>query len=127
MDLRRWPDPTTAIRDELQDVFGGQKEFSASDFIARIAVRLPVLDGGHYRLLVEGALDSYRVATPRATRSYFNVAITRPLAPFSARRTTSGSNLGRMPASVAHSNVPTVETGKPLPMLFLRKEPEHVS
>ena len=57
VNQRRWPDPTTAVRDELPDTFGDQKEFSANDFMVRLAERLPILDGGHYRLQIEVILD----------------------------------------------------------------------
>lgn len=57
VDLRRWPDPTAAIRDEVQGVFDTQTELTAADFIVRLGERLPVLDGGCYRLEVEAALD----------------------------------------------------------------------
>lgn len=57
VDERRWPDPTGAVRDELANVFGDQRELAAADFLARLAEQLPVLDGGHYRAEVEVILD----------------------------------------------------------------------
>jgi hypothetical protein len=57
VDHRRWPDPTAAMREELPLVFGNQREFAAADFLSRLADRLPVLDGGRYRVEVEKALD----------------------------------------------------------------------
>ncbi len=56
-DQRRWPDPTAAIREELPEIFGKQNELPAQDFITRLGERLPVLDGGRYRLEVEAALE----------------------------------------------------------------------
>ena len=97
VDLRRWPDPTTAIRDELQNVFGGQKEFSATDFIARIAVRLPVLDGGHYRLLVERTLDSsewQRPARPDLISTSLSRALWRLSQPGGPLRLESRADAG---------------------------------
>jgi hypothetical protein len=57
VDLRRWPDPTAAVRDELPVVFGDRTELPAADFVARLSEHLPVLDGGRYRLQVEAALN----------------------------------------------------------------------
>lgn len=56
-DQRLWPDPTAAIREELPEVFGKQKELPAQDFITRLGERLPVLDGGRYRLDIEAVLE----------------------------------------------------------------------
>jgi hypothetical protein len=56
-DQRRWPDPTAAIREELTYVFGKQSELPAQDFVTRLGDRLPVLDGGRYRLEIEAALE----------------------------------------------------------------------
>ena len=55
---RRWPDPTAAVRDELPEVFGKKNELPAAEFIGRLAERLPVLDGGRYRLKIEDTLDA---------------------------------------------------------------------
>jgi len=57
VDHRRWPDPTEAIREELPEVFGKQNELPAQDLITRLGERLPVLDGGRYRLEIEAALE----------------------------------------------------------------------
>lgn len=56
-DQRRWPDPTAAIREELPEVFNKTNELAAEDFITRLGERLPVLDGGRYRLEIEAVLD----------------------------------------------------------------------
>ena len=58
VDHRRWPDPTTAIREELGEVFDKEKELTALDFIAQLSERIPVLDGGRYRLEIENILDT---------------------------------------------------------------------
>jgi hypothetical protein len=63
-DQRRWPDPTAAIREELPEVFGGHNELPAQDFITRLGERLPVLDGGRYRLEIEAALDPAEWQSP---------------------------------------------------------------
>ena len=54
---RRWPDPSAAIREEIQEVFGKQRELAAKDFIARLSEHLPVLDGGRYRVEIENVLN----------------------------------------------------------------------
>lgn len=56
-DHRRWPDPSAAVREELPAVFGTAREFPAAEFLRRLAERLPVLDGGRYRIEIEKALD----------------------------------------------------------------------
>ncbi|EXI65334.1 MAG: hypothetical protein AW08_03253 [Candidatus Accumulibacter adjunctus] len=58
VDHRRWPDPTAAVREELPAVFGSARELPAAEFLRRLAERLPVLDGGRWRIEVESALDS---------------------------------------------------------------------
>lgn len=58
VDQRRWPDPTSAVREELSEVFGSQNVLTAPDFVTQLSERLPVLDGGRYRLEVENALDA---------------------------------------------------------------------
>ena len=57
VDHRRWPDPTAAVREELPAVFGGARELPAAEFLDRLAGRLPVLDGGRWRVEVEQSLD----------------------------------------------------------------------
>lgn len=64
VDHRRWPDPTAAVRDELGPVFGRAKELPASDFLLRLAERIPVLDGGRYRLQIEGILEPTEWQSP---------------------------------------------------------------
>jgi hypothetical protein len=49
-------DPTQALREALSDIFASNRELSAPAFVERAASVLPVLDGGAYRVLVEGAL-----------------------------------------------------------------------
>ena len=50
VDHRRWPDPTAAVREELPAVFGSARELPAVEFLRRLAERLPVLDGGRWRI-----------------------------------------------------------------------------
>ncbi|KQY07972.1 hypothetical protein ASD37_08340 [Mycobacterium sp. Root135] len=41
-----------AIRDSLREVFSGQPELTARDFVKNLGEALPVLDGGRYREFV---------------------------------------------------------------------------
>lgn len=50
-------DPTVAIRDNLDAVFGGTNQMLVSDFMAGLAQALPVIDGGLYRCEVESQLN----------------------------------------------------------------------
>ena len=68
VDQRRWPDPTAAIREELPEVFGEQNELPAQVFITRLGERLPVLDGGGYRLGIEAALEPAEWQPPNPQR-----------------------------------------------------------
>ncbi|TDT14594.1 hypothetical protein BDK89_0149 [Ilumatobacter fluminis] len=47
------PDPTPALRDSLNDVFGSSSHLEARAFVERVAAHLPVLETGSCRLLVE--------------------------------------------------------------------------
>jgi hypothetical protein len=46
------PDPTTAIRDALADVFASATELTAREFVSKVGECVPVLDGGRYREFV---------------------------------------------------------------------------
>ncbi|WP_137146493.1 protein DpdG [Mycolicibacterium sp. CR10] len=46
------PDPTAAIRDSLPEVFVGEPELTARDFMKNLGELVPVLDGGRYREFV---------------------------------------------------------------------------
>jgi hypothetical protein len=47
------PNPSFAVRTALDEVFGNVDELPQSDFFARLADTLPVIDGGRYRIAVE--------------------------------------------------------------------------
>ncbi|MFJ4543050.1 protein DpdG [Pseudomonas sp. NPDC088885] len=49
-------DPTVAVRSELKEVIRIGETVPAAEFVSRLAVRLPVLDSGVYRLEVEQVL-----------------------------------------------------------------------
>jgi hypothetical protein len=59
-------DPTQAIMDYLPEVFGDELILTQKQFIDRLAARLPVLDGGTYRLEVEAKLLEGRWEPPGA-------------------------------------------------------------
>lgn len=66
-DATTWDvDPTDAIRDELPDVFGSAKTLLVNEFLERLAVALPILDGGKYRRDVEGVLKDGLWPKPHA-------------------------------------------------------------
>jgi hypothetical protein len=46
------PDPTAAIRDSLTEVFAGERELTARNFVKNLGEAVPVLDGGRYREFV---------------------------------------------------------------------------
>jgi hypothetical protein len=47
------PDPAFGVRSVLDEVFLERRELSQDEFFARLAVALPVVDGGSYRTAVE--------------------------------------------------------------------------
>lgn len=50
-------DPTDAVRAEVSSVLKGSDPVDAGTFVKELARRLPVFDGGIYRMDVEGQLD----------------------------------------------------------------------
>ena len=76
------PDPTFAIRDSLSDLFDGQQELTARDFVDKLAYCVPVVDGGRYR---EFLVDNWERA---ATESR---GLTVPLTDALERLATEGS------------------------------------
>lgn len=73
------PDPTAAVKDVLTEVFDGETTLTAIDFVERLAVLLPVLDGGAYRVKLEGALNpaSWRRPAERRLSSSLSRALKR--------------------------------------------------
>ena len=58
-------DPTEAIKQEVLCLFKKNKAYAADDFVSGLAERLPVLDGGEYRLKVERELDPQQWRKPQ--------------------------------------------------------------
>lgn len=50
-------DPTLAVRETLPACIAAGEEMPAAEFVERLARRLPVLDGGVYRVAVESQLE----------------------------------------------------------------------
>lgn len=50
-------DPTAALLGDLAEIFGDQRELTASEFADSAASLIPVLDGGTYRTQLEDGLD----------------------------------------------------------------------
>ncbi len=61
-------DPSLAVRDVTPDIFraADTNSFVASVFVERLSATLPVLDGGRYRVAVEGMMDEQHWVRPPA-------------------------------------------------------------
>jgi hypothetical protein len=70
-------DPTDALRDALPEIFSSGRELSGPAFVERAASTLPVLDGGSYRVLVEGALKES--AWPRSRAGLVSSSLSRAI------------------------------------------------
>jgi hypothetical protein len=57
-------DPTQAIRAELSGLMKPGENLAASDFIDRLVSKLPVLDGGSYRIEMEESLRPEKWVAP---------------------------------------------------------------
>lgn len=72
-------DPTGAIEAELATIFQERSVMSASEFVAKLAQRLPVLDFGAYRKEIEAALnqDSWKQPPPQHLSMSLSLALRR--------------------------------------------------
>ena len=70
-------DPTDAIRQVLPAVFGDAESMTATEFLAGLAMLLPVLDGGIYRLKVEEAMSERAWDKPQS--GWVSSALSRAL------------------------------------------------
>jgi hypothetical protein len=59
-------DPTAAVKAELPELFGSRTELPAHDFVSGLATRLPVLDFGEYRRMVEDTLKPAKWRRPQS-------------------------------------------------------------
>ena len=63
-------DPTVALKDILPKIFDGEQVLPSLEFVNRAAQILPVLDGGAYRLQIEGIMsDSHWSKPPKGNLS----------------------------------------------------------
>ena len=59
-------DPTLALRESLDEIFGTEQALAATQFVGRIAEVIPVLDGGFYRKQIEDLLKGATWSRPPA-------------------------------------------------------------
>jgi hypothetical protein len=71
-------DPTEAIGEELERIFSGSSELSATQLQNRIAAIFPVMDGGRYRVAVEKGLNS-ATWTGSPDEGYLSTSLSRAL------------------------------------------------
>jgi hypothetical protein len=70
------PNPWIAIRDVLDEVFVDSVELAQADFSERIADILPVIDGGRYRMAIEGQIEQpWRVSSFNTFSPSFSAAL----------------------------------------------------
>ena len=63
-------DPTVALKDILPNIFDEEQILPSLEFVSRAAQILPVLDGGAYRLQIEGVMsDSHWSKPPKGNLS----------------------------------------------------------
>ena len=70
-------DPTVAIRETIPECIALGEEMPAADLIARLAMLLPVLDGGAYRSAVEARLEPQ--ALPALQGGQLSTSLSRAL------------------------------------------------
>lgn len=72
-------DPTVAVRESLDAVFGKARELVVAEFIDRLAEELPVLDRGRYRVDVESQLhpESWDSPKPQEVSTSLSRALIR--------------------------------------------------
>lgn len=97
-------DPTVAIRSELSGLMKPGENLAASDFVARLANKLPVLDGGAYRIQIEEALRSEKWTSPPV--GYLSTSLS-----FALRRLQKQGLLGLATLSDAESKYTLMRQG----------------
>ncbi len=98
------PDPTRAVRDELESIRSEATEMSLLELRDRLAERLPVLDGGSYRADVRrhvGAREDARLASPSLALALLRCERAKMLR-FEARADFGGGTLTMGTRSYSH-------------------------
>src|SRR5207237_6840505 len=70
-------DPTLAVRETLPACIAAGEEMPAAELVERLAQRLPVLDGGVYRVAVEAQLE--RDALPSLQQGQLSTSLSRAM------------------------------------------------
>jgi hypothetical protein len=70
-------DPTLAVRETLPACIAAGEEMPAAEFIERLAQRLPVLDGGIFRIAVESQLEKH--ALPLLQTGQLSTSLSRAM------------------------------------------------
>ena len=83
-------DPTQAIRPHLCEIVPSKESLPIADFVDAIALKLPVLDGGVFRKLVEEKVNSSKWEAPKANE--LSTSFSRSLLRFSADGTIKLEN-----------------------------------
>ena len=78
-DSKLFFDPTVAVRGQLNEVIQKKESLPATEFVARLAARLPVLDNGSYRTEVEQVLkpETWRPPSPDHLSTSLSFALRR--------------------------------------------------
>lgn len=98
-------DPTDAVRETLPACIAAGEEMPATEFVERLAQRLPVLDGGVYRVAVEAQLE--RDALPPLQHGQLSTSLSRAMFSLMFDQTLQFENK----ADVGHSVVFTGRDG----------------
>ena len=83
-------DPTEAIRPYLNEIVPVKESLPIADFVDAISLRLPVLDGGAFRKLVEEKINSSKWEAPKANE--LSTSFSRSLLRFNADGTIKLEN-----------------------------------
>lgn len=70
-------DPTVAIRDVLPEVMQLGQDMPVTDFLRQLAIKLPVIDGGRWRLMVEEQMKPN--ASPSMVEGQLSTSLSRAL------------------------------------------------
>ena len=85
-------DPTEAIRPHLREIVPSKVSMPIADFVDAISLKLPVLDGGAFRKLVEEKVNSSKWEAPKANE--LSTSFSRSLMRFNADNTIEFENKG---------------------------------